>query len=194
MNVMVIFDHPWSGSYCNAVLQQVINGLKRAGHQCDLLELHKDGFEPIMSERELSLYSKGKYSDPKVGEYQSRIEKAEHLFFIFPIWWEVMPAYLKGFCDKVFLNNWAYEKKGRMPKGKLTFIKGATVITTMGTPGFLYRLKYGNAIEKAFIAGTLKFCGIKKVKWINLPSVDRVKPEKREGWLTEIERHSFSLR
>ncbi|HON78694.1 MAG TPA: NAD(P)H-dependent oxidoreductase [Spirochaetota bacterium] len=194
MNVMVIYDHPWEGSYCNAVLQQVIQGLKRGGHHYDVLDLQKDGFDPIMRAADLALYSKGQYSDPKVGEYQSRIEKADHLFFIFPIWWEVMPAYLKGFCDKVFLNNWAYEKTGLMPKGKLTFIKGATVITTMGTPGILYRLKYGNAIEKAFNVGTLKFCGIKKVKWINLGRVDGVTQKKREKWLSDIGNYACALR
>lgn len=194
MNVMIIYDHPWDGSYCNAVLQQVIHGLKRGGHQYDVLDLQKDGFNPIMRAADLSLYSKGQYADPKVGEYQNRIEKADHLFFIFPIWWEVMPAYLKGFCDKVFLNNWAYQKTGLMPKGKLGFIKGATVITTMGTPGWLYRLKYGNAIEKAFNVGTLKFCGIKKVKWINFDRVDGVKQIKREKWLSGIERYSCALR
>ena len=53
--------------------------------------------------------------------------------------------------------------KGNFPKGKLMFIKGVTVKTTMGTHGILYRLKYGNAVDKAFNTGTLKFCGIKKV-------------------------------
>lgn len=194
MFVMIIYVHPWSGSYCNAILQRVVKGLTSAGHHCDLLDLYNDGFDPIMSEKDLSLYSTGKYSDPKVGEYQRRIEKADHLFFIFPVWWEVMPAYLKGFCDKVFLNNWAYEKTGLMPKGKLTTIKGATVITTMGTPGILYRLKYGNPVKGAFIIGTLKFCGIKKVKWINLSRVSDVKPQTRIKWLKNIEDHSSSLR
>lgn len=194
MKVMIVYDHPWNGSYCNAILQKVINGLKMAGHQYDLLDLHKDGFDPILNETDLSLYSKGKYSDPKVGEYQKRIEKADHLIFIFPIWWEVMPSYLKGFCDKVFLHHWAYEKTSLFPKGMLTFIKGATVITTMGTPGILYRLKYGNAVEKAFNVGTLKFCGIKRVKWINLARVDSVKLQKRQKWLSEIERYSSTLK
>lgn len=193
MNVMIIYDHPWNGSYCSSILQYIINGLDKANHNYDLLDLHREGFDPIMREKDLSLYSNGKYSDPKVGEYQKRIEKANHLIFIFPVWWEVMPAYLKGFCDKVFLHHWAYEKTKLFPKGKLTFIKGATVITTMGTPGFLYRLKYGNAIDKAFNVGTLKFCGIKKVKWINLARVDGVKPQKRERWLAKIERYAYKL-
>lgn len=193
MNVMIILDHPWCGSYCNAILQQVVIGLERAGHRYDLLHLNEDGFDPIMRDADLELYSKGKYSDPKVGEYQNRIENADHLIFIFPIWWEVMPALLKGFCDKVFLINWAYEKTGLIPKGKLTFIKGATVITTMGTPGIVYRLKYGNAIEKAFNVGTLKFCGIKRVKWINLARVTDVAPQKREKWLAKIEKYTHTL-
>lgn len=34
---------------------------------------------------------------------QELIRWADHLVFVYPIWWGTMPAVLKGFFDRVFL-------------------------------------------------------------------------------------------
>ena len=31
--------------------------------------------------------------------YKDRLARADHIVFIFPIWWELMPALIKGFID-----------------------------------------------------------------------------------------------
>ena len=36
-----------------------------------------------------------------MADYQERLLKADEIVFIFPIWWEAMPAMTKGFFDKV---------------------------------------------------------------------------------------------
>ena len=101
MKTMVIFNHPYEGSYCAAVRQAVISGLKTAGAEIDVLHLDQDGFDPVMSTEELAGFNQGIASDPKVLDYQARIADADHMVFIFPIWWELMPALTKGFMDKV---------------------------------------------------------------------------------------------
>jgi NAD(P)H dehydrogenase (quinone) len=51
---------------------------------------------------DLAAYAMGQSADPAVRAFQARIDAAQQLVFEFPIWWEVMPALLKGFVDKVF--------------------------------------------------------------------------------------------
>nr|VUD28973.1 NAD(P)H oxidoreductase YRKL [Raoultella sp. NCTC 9187] len=41
---------------------------------------------------------------------QSRIDKADALVLVFPVYWWSMPGLLKGWIDRVFSNGWAYEE------------------------------------------------------------------------------------
>ncbi len=194
MKVLVIYAHPWEGSFNHAILEAAVSGLKTEKNQVDVLDLNKDGFNPVLTREELAIYRKGAFLDPKVGEYQARITAADYLFFIFPIWWGGMPAILKGFVDKVFLNDWAYGKIGFIPKGMLTQIKGATVVATMGASKFFYGLILSSAAEHLFSKGILNFCGVEKVKWFAFYDAENQTDEKRRKWLAEIKTHATELR
>lgn len=191
MRVAIVFNHPYKGSYCNAILQAVIQGLEKAHHFVDLIHLDHDGFNPVMTEADLKAFREGKPVDAKVVEYKQRIEKAHHLIFIFPIWWELMPAMTKGFIDKVIFPGVAYEylPNGFMKK-RWGQMKSITLITTMNTPGILYRIIFGNAIRKAFFTGTFWKMGYKNRKWISFNRVKTVSESKRKKWLQKLE-HRF---
>lgn len=197
MKVLIVFNHPYEKSYCNAILDSVSRGLQQANHEVDLIHLDKDEFDPVMRAKDLKAFVTGsnnpdksyKLLDAQVKDYKIRLEEAEHLIFIFPIWWELMPALTKGFIDKLIFPGIAYDfnaKGNRMIK-KLN-LRGVTMITTMNTPKFLYRMIFGNAIKKAMLLGTFWKMGYKNRKWINLNMVKFVSDEKRKLWLTNIEK------
>ncbi len=191
MKTVIVFNHPYEGSYCNAVLDSVTRGLRTANHDIDLIYLDKDGFNPVMTAEDLKAFRDKKPIDPKVIEYKNRLEKADHVVFIFPIWWELMPAMMKGFIDKVIFPGVAYDYvNGSNTKMKplLTNIKGVTVVTTMNTPRVLYRLVFGNAVKKALMTGTFWKLGYKNRKWISFNMVKQVSDEKRKLWLEQIEK------
>lgn len=191
MKVVIVFNHPYEGSYCNAILNSVICGLQQAKHETDIINLDKDGFNPVMTAQDLKAFRDKKAIDPKVIEYKQRLEKADHVIFIFPIWWELMPAMMKGFIDKVIFPGVAYDyindSNTRM-KPLLTNIKGVTVITTMNTPKILYRIIFGNPIQKALMIGTFWKLGYKNRKWISFNMVKQVSIEKRKLWLSKLEK------
>jgi putative NADPH-quinone reductase len=191
MKVLIVFNHPYEGSYCSAILNSVISGLNKVNHKIDVINLDKEDFNPVMTSEDLKAFRDKKPIDPKVLEYKKRLEKADHVIFIFPIWWELMPALMKGFVDKVIFPGVAYDYvNGSNTKMKplLTNIKGITVITTMNTPRMLYRLVFGNAIEMAFMRGTFWKLGFKNRKWISYDMVKQTSDEKRKLWLSDIER------
>ena len=202
MKVAIVFNHPYEGSYCNAILQSVISGLKKANHESDILHLDKEGFDPVMRSKDLEVFSRIKYTgeaslcclDSKVLEYRERLENADHLIFIFPIWWELMPAMTKGFIDKVIFPGIAYDYGKRTMIKKWRQVKGVTLITTMNTPSIMYRLFFGNAIKKAFFTGTFWKTGYKNRKWISLNMVKFVSDKKRKKWLADIENRFEKLR
>ena len=192
MKVAIVFNHPYKQSFCNALLQSVLTGLHRAGHETDLLHLDDDGFNPVMTAADLKGFTLGAPVDPQVIAYRQRLEQADHLVLIFPIWWELMPAMTKGFIDKVIYPGVAYDydKSGRWPKmvKRWQRLRGVTLITTMNTPSLAYRLLFGNAIKKALFTGTFWKLGYRNRKWIRFSMVKFVSPEKRTRWLDKLER------
>jgi len=197
MKVVIVFNHPYEGSYCNAVLQSVTTGLKKAHHEVDLIHLDHDSFNPVMTAADLKGFRDKKPVDPKVLEYNDRIKNADHLIFIFPIWWELMPALTKGFIDKVIFPGIAYDytnaSNTRM-KPLWQQLKGVTLITTMNTPNWAYWLVFGNAIKKAVILGTFWKLGFKNRKWISLNMVKMVTQDKRIKWLAKLENRFSNLK
>jgi putative NADPH-quinone reductase len=197
MHTVIVFNHPYEGSYCNALLNAVTAGLLQGGHTADIIHLDKEGFNPVMTAEDLCGFTKGTPCDPKVLEYRERIDKAAHLIFIFPVWWELMPALTKGFIDKVIFPGVAYDydKSGKFPKmvKKFTSLTGITMVTTMNTPSFFYRLLFGNAIKKAVFTGTFWKMGYHNRKWLSFNMVKFVTAEKRKRWLAGTERRFAAL-
>lgn len=171
MRVVIVFNHPYKGSYCNAILSAVQSGLQKANHEIDLIHLDENGFNPVMTAADLKAFKERQPIDPQVIAYAKRIEKADQLVFIFPIWWELMPAMTKGFIDKVIFPGAAYDYTRYGMKPLFKNIKGITVITTMNTASMVYRFVFGNAIRKAIMIGTFWKTGYKNRKWINLSMV-----------------------
>jgi NAD(P)H dehydrogenase (quinone) len=197
MNVVIVFNHPYQGSYCNAILNAVTQGLQKANHDIDLIHLDRDNFNPVMTAADLKAFRDKKPVDPKAIEYGNRIQAADHLVLIFPIWWELMPALMKGFVDKVIFPGVAYDytnAKNTMMCPLWTKLKSVTMITTMNTPTWLYWALFGNAIKKAMMLGTFWKMGYKNRKWISFNQVKMVSQEKRQQWLQDVETKFSQLR
>jgi NAD(P)H dehydrogenase (quinone) len=185
----VVLAHPWHGSLNKAILDRVMEIVESKGEEYRLIDLNKDGFDPVLREKELKLFSKGEALDPMVKDYQKALTDTEKLILIFPIWWYSAPAILKGFFDKVFLKGFAYESNGPLLKGKLKNIKEALVITTSEGPTLFYKLFGGNPIKRVITGSTLKIVGIKKVKWINSDQTSSQDSSKRKRFLNNLYRY-----
>jgi len=189
MRIVIVFNHPNEGSYCNAILQSVTRGLQKANHEVDLMHLDNDGFNPAMSKADLKAFVDHEPVDPQVMDYNNRLKKADHLIFIFPIWWDIMPATTKGFVDRVLSPGVVYDHH---PRGfglvpLLKNLKSITVITTMNKPQIMYSLLIGNLIRKVMLKSVFKTMGYKNLAWISFTSVKSVTHEKRVKWLTNLE-------
>ncbi|MGL9892436.1 NAD(P)H-dependent oxidoreductase [Enterococcus mundtii] len=191
MKTVIIYNHPYQGSFCHAILEATKRGIEEAGHTVDIIDLDKDNFNPVMTDQDLLAFRNHEMLDQQSKDYIKRVKQADHLVFIFPIWWELMPAMTKGFIDKVIFPGSAYNytKSGYGMTTLLSNIKSTTVITTMNTPKMMYSTIYGNAISKAMIRGTLKKSGLKNVRWISFNQVKTSSESKRKKWLTRLEKN-----
>ena len=201
MKTLIVFTHPHEGSYCHAILGAVQKGLKQGGHACKVINLNKDGFNPVLRTKDLKAFAelgRGDIAalselDPIVLSYKKKLEWAERLVMIFPIWWMTMPAIMKGFIDKVIFPGVAYEMDGGRLKSRLKNLRQVTVISTMNTPADVYRDRFGNSIEGSLVKGTFNQIGIHDVEWISLNMVKQVGEEVRAQWLEELEERFWGV-
>lgn len=191
MKTLIIFNHPYDKSFCNAILSAALEGSAEGGHHCRVIDLDKDGFDPVMRAKDLQAFMKMgrdgaaalKLLDPLVLEYKKKLEWAEHLAFIFPVWWMTMPAMTKGFIDKVIFPGIAYDMKDGELVCRLDSLEKVTIISTMNTPADVYKEKFGNAIESTLVKGTFNKIGIRDVDWFSFNKVKQTSLEQRQEWL-----------
>ncbi|QJB31711.1 NAD(P)H-dependent oxidoreductase [Chitinophaga oryzae] len=193
MRTVIVYNHPYEGSFCNAILNAVTKSLQKARHEVDLIHLDKDGFNPVMSEADLKAFIAHRPVDPQVIDYSERVKKADHLIFIFPIWWDIMPATTKGFIDRVLSPGVVYDHH---PRGfglvpLLSSLKSVTIITTMNKPKILYSLLIGNLIRKVMLRSVFKTMGYKNLHWMSFTSVKSRSHEQRVKWLHDIENNFY---
>ena len=190
MKTVIVYNHPYKGSFCHALLESARKGALKAGHEVDIIDLDSDHFDPVMTGEDLLAFRNHQAVDKQAIEYIKRIKQADHLVLIFPVWWELMPAMTKGFIDKVMFpgSTYSYTKSGHGMQTMLNKLKSTTIITTMNTPKVMYKFIYGNAIKKALIKGTFKKSGCKNVKWYSFNMVKSSSEKTREKWLNKIEK------
>ncbi|MFD1441124.1 NAD(P)H-dependent oxidoreductase [Lacticaseibacillus hegangensis] len=186
-NTVIVTSHPYDGSFCHALMASAKAGAEKAGNTVDVIDLEADGFDPVMHSKDLIGFLKHKAQDPQAIDYIERVKAADHLILIFPIWWELMPAMMKGFIDKVVFpgETFNYTKGGMGMASNLPNLKSTTIMTTMNTPKSLYRWVFGNAIQRALVRGTFVKMGLKHVKWMSCNMVKKSSDAKRQGWLKQ---------
>lgn len=184
----IIYAHPWEESFNHAILEQVELTLTGNHVEYQVIDLYKDGFNPILTLEELKLYSAGKTNYALVNDYQKIIQNSDSLIFIFPIWWYDVPAILKGFFDKVMLEKFAFlEDEARNWTGLLTNIKKVNVITTASMTKELLA-QNGDTIQNVLINSTLSSIGIPSeiTKWLHFGNITKSTESERHEFLSKI--------
>lgn len=180
--ITILFTHPWHGSFNKAILDTVTAKLDKENKQYQVIDLVKDNFNPVMQEADLRLYSAGKAADPLVDKYQKMLEESDEVIFIYPMWWGMMPADLKGFFDKVLLVNFSHNyENGWTPL--LTNIKRTLVFTTSQSP----TANYKNFVEEVFLKTMLYPVGFQNGEWINCEGTSHGTNENRVAFLKKVE-------
>lgn len=178
--ISIVFAHPWNGSFNKAILETIKDKLDRNSEPYHIIDLNKDKFNPVIQEEELAIYNQGKAIDPLVLKYQEMIGSSNKIIFIFPIWWNTMPAILKGFFDKVLLKDFAFNYEGGF--NPLLQIHKGLVITTSESPTHIFN----ESIKNLFIKDILSVVGIRNCEWINCESTSKGTDEMRISFLNEI--------
>lgn len=180
--ILVILGHPAKTSFCGALAESYVTGAKESGHEVRLLELGALKFDPILHEG----YTKIQELEPDLVEAREAITWAQHLVFVYPVWWGTMPALLKGFLDRVFLPGFAFKyRSGSQFWDRLLAGRSAHILVTMDTPPWYFRLVYRMPGHNQMKRTVLEFCGIKPVKITSIGPIRNSTVKSRERWLAK---------
>jgi NAD(P)H dehydrogenase (quinone) len=136
VNALVIYCHPVEGSFCSAMRDAAIAGLKQAGHTVSLIDLALDNFDPVMPKTEWDVYISGSGEVPvELEQYVELVKKSEIFVFVYPTWWSGLPAQLKGWLERVMIPGVAFQlnEKNKM-KPTLKHVRHVYVLSTFGSP------------------------------------------------------------
>lgn len=156
---LIIYAHPNKKGFCGEILNQTMSYMHVHKKDFELIDLYAINYDPRLADDEH--YTSGGYhvSDENK-EFQKKITEATHLIFIYPTWWQNMPAILKGFVDRVFTSRFAFRYKYNLPFG-LLHGRRAAVITSAGGPRIYTRCIIGDRSMTVLVKDVLRFCGMR---------------------------------
>mgnify|MGYP001596856675 CR=1 FL=1 len=177
MKILIIYAHPATTGHCSAILKEVQATLNSKNIEYEIIDLYKIKYDPILHENEH--YTAGNFHITKQNrEMQEKIKQTDKFIFIYPVWWNTMPAVLKGFFDRVLTPHFAYYFKGRIPI-KLLRGKKALVFITLSSPNILSYFFMGDRARRIIKKEILGFCGIKS-KVYKIGNATKLTPRKIE--------------
>ncbi|HLC15862.1 MAG TPA: NAD(P)H-dependent oxidoreductase [Thermodesulfovibrionia bacterium] len=104
MKVLIVFCHPSKTSFNYNLFESIYKSLAENGHEIETSDLYSMGFDPALSSEEIY----DNKSPQMIKEEQRKVQDSEVIFIIFPVWWWLPPAMLKGWLERVFIKDFAF--------------------------------------------------------------------------------------
>ena len=137
MKVQIIYCHPSDKSYTHEILTLLNSELKEQGFDVDISDLYAMDFQSELSAEEYEREGLLRLELPipkDVQKEQRKIEAADCIIFLYPVWWSDCPAKLKGWFDRVYSVGYAYGQNKGQKLEKMKKIKYGLVLCTAGHP------------------------------------------------------------
>ena len=175
---LVVLAHPEPTSFAAALAGTAADALDAAGWRVTLLDLYRERFDPVLSERdftdrliagrlqpmdEQAHAAAGRTFAPELARHVELFEAASLLLLVSPMWWFSVPAMLKGWIDRVFANGVAYSYPEVPPwAGFLAHKRGMLVMTSSYEPDEFREGRVGTLehVLHPLLHGTLAYTGM----------------------------------
>ncbi|MFS4494181.1 NAD(P)H-dependent oxidoreductase [Maribacter sp. 2308TA10-17] len=191
MKILLINGHPDKESYNYALAAAYMKGAKNSGAEVQEINIGELDFNPNLEFG----YRKRTELEPDLVKAQESIKWADHIVWVYPVWWGSVPALMKGFLDRVLLPGFAFQKrKGSVWWDKYLIGKTSRIICTMDQPTWYYRWINARPSHIAMKKLTMNFIGIKKVSITSIGPLRLSKDEFRQKWLAKVEKLGFQNR
>lgn len=185
MKILIINGHPDKESYNHALAASYKKGAIASAAEVREVNICELSFNPNLEFG----YRKRMELEPDLIKAQESIKWADHIVWVYPVWWGSVPAIMKGFLDRVLLPGFAFKKReGSVWWDKFLTGKTSRIICTMDQPTWYYRWLNGKPSHTAMKKLTMNFIGIKKVRITSIGPLRLSKDDFRSKWLHKVEK------
>jgi NAD(P)H dehydrogenase (quinone) len=128
---LVVLGHPSKNSFNAALAAHYVETIESVHQDAVLRDLYAVGFDPVLKEQERTSDGvKGASAD--VQEELGFLGQCDVLTFVYPLWFGMPPAIIKGYIDRVLGAGFRVDDLGQ---GPARFLRGKSlaVITTSGS-------------------------------------------------------------
>lgn len=185
MKVFIVYCHPSEDSLTRHLRDAFIKGITDSGNEFVLSDLYAMGFKTDISEEE---YLRDAYyrSTPDVADdvkaEQEKINSADAIAFIYPVFWTEAPAKLVGWFDRVWTYGFAYGDK------TMKMMEKAMILVSAGNP--IERLESFGLLDsmKKVMFGDRLFGRAQKTEFVVFDSTSRENPLREANWDSNLEK------
>lgn len=159
MHALIVVANPNPNALSHALAGQIATVLAEHNHSAELADLSAENFNPSYTMQDMEVLHGRAEPEPAIKAEQERIERADALVLVYPIYWWSFPALLKGWIDRVFTNGWAYgDSQGRIVK-KLQHLPVHLVAIAGADMRTYARHGYFGAMRTQINQGIFDYCG-----------------------------------
>lgn len=212
MKILLIWTHPVPESYSAALRDSVLNSLRSLdGTEVELLDLYTSGFDPkspevpittdqaapdslpdtvspsaaIPKSSSASQPESPSTDAPVIAQHRAKVQAANALVFVYPTWWDALPAMLKAWLEHLLPNALDTDKAQEAAKEITGHITDIVAVTTHGSSRRVNFVQ-GRAGRLLLLKSLRSLCHHScRTRWISLYSIDRASHKKRQNFLTQ---------
>ncbi|AZC95081.1 NAD(P)H-dependent oxidoreductase [Pseudomonas chlororaphis] len=160
MHALIVVAHHDARSLSHSLAAQVAEGLGPS-HSFEIADLFAEAFDPRFNAADHAVHRRQEQPPADVLAEQARIDRADALVLVYPVYWWSMPALLKGWIDRVFANGWAFDfslEENRTEK-KLGHLRVHLLGVGGADAGTYGRHGYEAAMKAQIDHGIFDYCG-----------------------------------
>ena len=186
MKAFIVYCHPSEDSFTSHVRDSFIKGIVDSGNEYILSDLYKMDFKSDMTEQEY-LRDANYRNTPAVAAdvlaEHEKINSADAIVIIYPVFWTEAPAKLVGWFDRVWSYGFAYGGNKKMK-----MLEKGLILCSAGNP--LERLEQFGLLDsmKKVMLGDRLFNRVKEAEFIVFDSTSRENPLREQNWDKNLEK------
>lgn len=132
MTYLLILSHPDTDSLNHAIAERIVTTLEEEGHHVRVHDLYKEHFQPVLENEEI----RRRFSFDELFTRHTRdLRESTGIILIYPDWWGMPPAILKGWLDRILRPGIAFDYEGEefLPKERVPHLTGKKAMIVSST-------------------------------------------------------------
>ncbi|MFZ4215196.1 NAD(P)H-dependent oxidoreductase [Pantoea endophytica] len=194
MHALIVTAHVDQHSHTHNIVSQVAQGIDAGCHSYEIADLAAEQFDPRFNQADFDQFKSGAPSPTDVLAEQQRLDRADALILVYPIYWWSFPGQLKGWIDRVFTQGWAYDVDGQTMVKTLGYLQVHLLALGAASQRTYVRRGYFSSMRTQIDEGIFGYCGAPVVTSELLLPTDEHYPDAHYTLANQLGQRLFNVK